>query len=311
LLFPIKIRGSSALTIILRHLAHAHMDAYTQREELVEECIANSSTDSWYFPASVDTKAKDHLQVLVTDHWPKDDKDEDELPMKAKLEVAVNETFREMIREYKRLKIVRLDINDRYRFCKIAKLTYTLREEDMKGKVEKMLLLLSVFGHIDLLRNQNHVTFLLFHAMLPMLAINADTTDSNYKNVADMVLREADFLYKLMKSMFNKNIRNEEFFDWDDLNDLCWTSGFCEAFVGTDGTPSFKRAFRMDEFPNLMLTIEPKKGKEPDNEEVTKEKREFMLMWKTFFDRAGGFMGKFFENPFNNYRVARIPHCIF
>jgi hypothetical protein len=78
------------------------MDDYLLIEELVDECVIKApQTERWKFPTSIDTKAKDHLKVLVTDHWPKKSDDED-LPMRAKLEIAVDDTFREMIREYKR-----------------------------------------------------------------------------------------------------------------------------------------------------------------------------------------------------------------
>jgi hypothetical protein len=179
-------------------------------------------------------------------------------------------------------------------------LEYILENEDVRGKVEKLLLLLSVYGHIDLLRTQNHVCFLIFHAALHLsIGVSVELT------IADIVLKEASFLYALMKTMFDKNKRNEEFFDWDDLNDLCWTPSFCQEFLGKDWQPSFRNAFRMEEFPNLLLMIE-KKGDQVKQDQINKEKQKFQTKWKTYYDRAGGLLGMLHQLVLTCNRMERL-----
>jgi len=139
---------------------------------------------------------------------------------------------------------------------------------------------------------------------------------SKINSIASLVNYEAKWVYRLMSVVFDKNLRNEQFFDWDDLNDLSWTPGFVKNFLskpkGKDTkndklqqppapvcsnpiyeVAGFEHAFKMRSKFNMMNRAIHgiKYSGEDEEKEFKNEKTKFAKLWKTYFDSAGGWFG--------------------
>jgi hypothetical protein len=200
-----------------------------------------------------------------------------------------------------------------------------------------MLMLLMVFGEVDLIRSQNHVCFLLFHMSMRIAyserykklirdiktleASNNSNTlsentlpenefetilldDEGTTTIGALVRKEARLAYNLMSAMFDPNKRNDQFFDWEDLNDLCWTPGFVNNFLKFEdenqlfSIDGFTKAFQLDNYPLLkkLLNMSQEEAAQYSKADevgpkIENEKYWFGNKWKTYFDRAGGWLG--------------------
>jgi hypothetical protein len=120
-------------------------------------------------------------------------------------------------------------------------------------------------------------------------------------SIARFILMETHFLYKLMELTYDKEnkLRNEQYFDWDDINDLCWTPGFVERFLDMEES-RFSRVFAMEEHYSELLrlingtTIGHSIHVRPEEkQQVENLCLQFAKQWKTYFDRSGGLFGIF------------------
>jgi hypothetical protein len=291
------------------------------REKLIQDLFDKISTDSWGFQKQTDIKARNHLRFLLLDKWSKKrhKKALDDKAMMKKLDGAVRKCWDEMMYEYGK-------------WCSVTGRKNRIGSSTV-DKTTAMLLLLIVFGEIDLVRTQNHVCQLLFHLAYKLhlkitkkpelakpYALEAPVDDQSntddaaakkkkksrptatlstkpVSTIAEIVVREAKYCYELVKVHFNKNIMNEEFFDWDDLNDLSWTPGFVAQFFKRAQKDSvfsiggFDRAFRMKNYPMVVKVMNTGTVHYDDKEALKKEKLLFNRKWKTYMDRAGGWLG--------------------
>jgi hypothetical protein len=306
-------------------------ELYCRREQAIDDLLAKIKSDNWGFQQQVDHKARSHLRFLMMDHFskkkPKTSTSKtdgsitiDPKTIEKKLDRCVNKLFDEMMYEYGK-------------WCSVAGRKNRIGKSTV-DKATAMLLLLVVFGEIDLVRTQNHVCQMLFHLAfklhlkltknpnlakpfaLPSPDNNNNESDDDKKNkkkkksrptatlstipvnsIGDIVVREAKYCYSLIKVHFNKNVMNEEFFDWDDLNDLSWTPGFVKNFFKRAEKDSafsiggFDRAFGMKNYPFIITLMNGGSVSYDDRDLLKKEKAIFNRTWKTYMDRAGGWLG--------------------
>jgi hypothetical protein len=127
------------------------------------------------------------------------------------------------------------------------------------------------------------------------------TTPSTPKQlaIARFICQETHFLYKLIEITYDKGntLRNEQYFDWDDLNDLCWTPGFVEDFLTFEDS-RFANVFSLSEHYPAIYKIITATGighavsvRPEDKKDVEKQCLDFAKQWKTYFDRSGGPLG--------------------
>jgi hypothetical protein len=121
------------------------------------------------------------------------------------------------------------------------------------------------------------------------------------KSIGVTVVLLARRIYKLMETLIDTDKFTEKYFDWDDLNDLCWTPKFVKKFLYDSQKqllPEIDRPFNLAKhYKTITLrlngeieNIESDQADEIINK-LQKEKKKFAKRWKTFFDKNGGFLG--------------------
>jgi hypothetical protein len=337
-------------------------EVFMDKKLAIAQTLELVHTNSWEFQSQVDKKARTHLANILSDFWTKDVKYgisyTDDL-IQRDLGHAVKRCFKDMFFQYKK-------------WCKVTgqdNLTKQIPEKDTDGRIRAMLLLLMIYGEIDVIRSQNHAVMLLFQATYTIVILQTKVEptftvptslsrmrsqtllrsksvkelrqyesafdiktssfslndwgedfdenveleserkqseepvvqkERNRQSCAFFVKTEAEWLYNLMLATYDKSKRNDEFFDWDDLNDLCWTPGFVKDFLSHPEIISnsdwiqfsgFQTAFKMHHFP--ILNSKAKQCSDPniDKDMFQHERDVFKHMWKTYFDAAGGLFG--------------------
>lgn len=332
-------------------------DTWKRKRRVVQEALDEIQSESWHFQRNVDLKAREHLKNLLLDYWPSDvkarkNKVSGTTRSRAGASTTVGDVAHiisnEVLQKQFEAALAKCKDELLFEYEKWTKVTGqdSLIANGKSSYLTALLLLLMVFGEVDLIRTQNRATLLLFHMALKIILSEKkanvqahtlhDTTNpeneacvneksSSYKlykidSVGSAIRYHAKWVYNLMLHSFDKNLRNEQFFDWDDLNDLSWTPGFVKNCLSPvkpipkeqlarnekdlDPPPpiysheiyafgGFEKAFKMKQKFALLnrvihgfntRTVEEKKA-------LKKEKAKFARLWKTYFDCAGGWFG--------------------
>jgi hypothetical protein len=57
------------------YVSYDHV-VYVRKQEIIQQLIVSIPTETWKFQSQVDRKARDHLNNLLMDYWPKQNKKE-------------------------------------------------------------------------------------------------------------------------------------------------------------------------------------------------------------------------------------------